>query len=159
MSKILLASNVRKRQPNGAKLAVQHHICASLHSKQLSSNSRRNLQAQSGRFVRRSPAKLLTLFSNKKSRRAVLASLWKAACFNPTMSSSAWRILFPVFFSSRELSSMKRRSVTHFHRLGHAKWYYGFWFGPFPTQQAGGRFYSLCHYSSFQFKSDITTKN
>ena len=42
--------------------------------------------------------------------------------------------------------------------LGHAKWYYGFWFGPFPTQQAGGRFYSLCHYSSFQFKSDITTK-
>ena len=41
--------------------------------------------------------------------------------------------------------------------LGHAKWYHGFWFGPFPTQQAGGRFYSLCHYSSFQFKSDITT--
>ena len=29
--------------------------------------------------------------------------------------------------------------------LGHAKWYYGFWFGPFPTQQAGGRFYSLHH--------------
>ena len=91
---------------------AQNSLCSIINVRPcIASNSRQNLQARSGRFARRSPATLPNIFSNKKSRRAVLASLWKVACFKPTMSSSAWRILFPVFFSSRELSSINDESA------------------------------------------------
>ena len=66
-------------------------------------------------------------------------------------------ILFLYFCKSHPILFLYFLQESSLHFLGHAKWYHGFWFGPFPTQQAGGRFYSLCHYSSFQFKSDITT--
>ena len=120
MSKVLFACNVWKRRqtvqigqfgrrrPNRPICAVcRLPIYAVCCFKRLLSKS----ASVNWTVCTRCPATLLTNFSHKKYRHAVLASLWKAACFKPMMSSRAWRILFPLFFSSRELSSINYESV------------------------------------------------